>query len=319
MIVSASYRTDIPAFYGRWFMNRLEAGFCRVMNPYGGAPSTVPLTRVAVDGFVFWSRNLAPFLVHLDEVKRRGFPFILQTTITGYPRALEASVPAAAQAAALLRAAAERFGPRTTVWRYDPILLTSITEADWHFANFARLAGELRDATDEVVVSFADFYAKTATNLAAAAGRHGFSWRDPDREEKRALLRRLASVAAEHGMALTLCTEPDLAPLVPAARCIDAERLSDIAGRPIVAREKGNRPGCACAESRDIGAYDSCPQGCVYCYAVRNRSAVQRSREHHDVEGEALIEPRRSADVAAKVHAPILTPPRPKPPVRPSR
>ena len=306
MIVSASYRTDIPAFYGRWFMNRLEAGFCRVMNPYGGAPSRVPLTRAAVDGFVFWSRNLAPFLGPLDEVKRRGFPFILQTTITGYPRALEASVPAAAQAAAQLRAAAERFGSRTTVWRYDPILLTSIAETDWHFANFARLAGELRGATDEVVVSFADFYAKTATNLAAAAERCGFTWRDPDREEKRALLRRLASVAAEHGMALTLCTEPDLAePLVPAARCIDAERLSDIAGRPIVAREKGNRPGCACAESRDIGAYDSCPQGCVYCYAVRNGSAVRRNRGRHDVEGEALIAPRRSADVGAKTHAPI--------------
>ena len=306
MIVSASYRTDIPAFYGRWFMNRLEAGFCRVTNPYGGAPSTVPLTRAAVDGFVFWSRNLAPFLVPLDEVKRRGFPFILQTTITGYPRALEASVPAAAHAAAQLRAAPERFGSRATVWRYDPILLTSITETDWHFANFVRLAGELRGATDEVVVSFADFYAKTATNLAAAAERHGFSWRDPDPEEKRALLRRLASVAAENGMALTLCTEPALVgPVVRAARCIDAERLSDIAGRPVVAREKGNRPGCACAESRDIGAYDSCPQGCVYCYAVRNRTAVQRNRARHDAEGEALIAPRRSADVAAKAPAPI--------------
>jgi len=138
MIVSASYRTDIPAFYGRWFMNRLEAGFCRVMNPYGGAPSTVPLTREAVDGFVFWSRNLAPFLAQLDEVKRRGFPFILQMTVTSYPRALEVSVPAAAQATAQLRAVAERFGPRTTVWRYDPILLTSITETDWHVATFTR-------------------------------------------------------------------------------------------------------------------------------------------------------------------------------------
>src|SRR5262249_14115705 len=124
MIISASYRTDIPAFYGRWFMKRLEAGFCRVMSPYGGAPSTVPLTRGAVDGFVFWSRNPAPFLAQLDEVKRRGFPFILQMTITGYPRPLEASVPAAARAAALLRAVAERFGPRAAVWRYDPILLT---------------------------------------------------------------------------------------------------------------------------------------------------------------------------------------------------
>ena len=188
------------------------------------------------------------------------------------------------------RSIAERFGSRVTVWRYDPILLTSVTEADWHIDNFAGLADSLRGLTDEVVVSFADFYAKTTTHLRTAATRHGFAWLDPTAEEKRALTKRLAAIAADNGMTLTLCVEPDLLyDGIAAARCVDAIRLSDVAGRPMAAREKGNRPGCACAESRDIGAYDSCVQGCIYCYAVRSTAAARRRLRAHDPGGEFLI------------------------------
>lgn len=292
MIVSASYRTDIPAFYGDWFMRRLTAGYCRVVNPYGGRPYRVALDRDAVDGFVFWTRNAAPFLDRLNDIGRAGFPFIVQMTITGYPRILEASVPDAGQSAALLRTIARRFGPRVAVWRYDPVLLTSLTEADWHVDNFAGLAESLRGFTDEVVVSFTDFYAKTTAHLRAAAEVQGFTWRDPAAEEKRVLTKRLAAIAADSGMTLTLCVEPDLLDEgIDAARCVDAIRLSDVAGRPLAAREKGNRPGCACAESRDIGAYDSCVQGCVYCYAVRSPAAARRRLKTHDCEGEFLIAP----------------------------
>jgi Domain of unknown function (DUF1848) len=289
MIISASYRTDIPAFYGTWFMNRLAAGHCRVVNPYGGPDYRVALTREAADGFVFWTKNAGPFLDHLPEIRRRGFPFVVQLTITGYPRELEASVPEPARAVAQLHAIAARFGRRAAVWRYDPILLTAATETDWHRASFARLAHELRGATDEVVVSFASFYAKTKANLAVAARRHGFTWREPALEERRALVRALASMAADAGMRLTLCAQPELVVEgTEAARCIDAERLSDVAGGAIAAPRKGNRPGCACAESRDIGAYDSCPHGCVYCYAVR-RPAVARERfRRHDPANECL-------------------------------
>jgi len=292
VIVSASYRTDIPAFYGDWFMRRLAAGYCQVANPHGGKPYKVELTREAVDGFVFWTRNPAPFLDHLAEIARAGSPFIVQMTVTGYPRILETSVPGTARAVALFRGLAERFGSRVGVWRYDPILLTSVTETAWHIDNFAKLAAALRGATDEVVISFADFYAKTTANLGAVAKHEAVTWRDPDLDEKGTLTRRLAAVAAENGMTLTLCVEPDLMRnAATAARCIDAARLSDVAGRPIGAREKGNRPGCACAESRDIGAYDSCAQGCVYCYAVRRPAVAQRRLKAHDPDGEFLVQP----------------------------
>lgn len=289
MIVSASYRTDIPAFYGDWFRNRLKAGFCRVANPYGGPAYEVPLTGPSVDGFVFWTKNVGPFLPVLTDLREAGCPFVVQYTITGYPTALEQAVTDAERAVAHCRALSDHYGPRAVVWRYDPILITDLTPADWHRATFRRLAAALAGHCDEVVTSFAEIYRKTERNLVVAAQRHGFAWRDPSDEEKRLLLADMSDVAAGLGMALTLCTQPHLqVDGTQPSRCIDADRLSDVAGRPIRAREKGNRPGCLCAESRDIGAYDTCPHGCVYCYAVRRRDVARRAYKTHDPLAERL-------------------------------
>ena len=299
MIVSASYRTDIPAFYGAWFLKRLEAGFCQVANPYGGRPYEVPLAGDRVDGFVFWTRNAAPFRPALERLAGDGVPFVVQYSLTAYPRPLETSVVASGRTVAEMRDLAARFGPKAVVWRYDPVLATSLTPAGRHRETFARLAEALTagpaPATDEVVLSFAQIYAKTRANTDRAARRHGFAWSDPPEEEKRALLAELAGIAAEHGLTATLCAQPALlAPPLAAARCIDAERLSAVAGRAIDARQKGNRPGCLCAESRDIGAYDSCPHGCVYCYAVRRPAVAKANYQGHDPEGEFLVPPARS-------------------------
>lgn len=289
MIVSASYRTDIPAFYGDWFRNRLAAGFCRVANPYGGPAYEVPLRGPAVDGFVFWSRNAGPFLPVLAALRRDGPPFVLQCTITGYPRALETAVADPERSVGHCRLLAADYGPRAVVWRYDPILITDLTPPDWHRRTFRRLAVALRGATDEVVTSFAQIYRKTARNLDAAVRRHGFRWHDPEIGEKHSLLADLAEIAAANGMALTVCSQPDLLVAGTAAsRCIDTDRLSELAGRPIRARTKGNRPGCLCAESRDIGAYDTCPHGCVYCYAVQHRDKARRALKAHNATAVAL-------------------------------
>lgn len=292
MIVSASYKTDIPAFYGRWFMARLDAGFCRTVNPYGRQVYEVSLTRQSVEGFVFWTRNAGPFLAALHEIRRRGFPFVVQFTITGYPRALETSVAEAPRALEQIRQIATAFGPRSVVWRYDPIVTTELTPLDWHLANFARLAAAVEGATDEVVVSFAQLYRKTRRNLDAAARALRFTWRDPTDDEKRALLRELIGAAKGHGLHLSLCAQPELVvPGAEEARCIDAARLSAVAGTKILAPIKGNRPGCRCAESRDIGEYDTCPHGCVYCYAVSARALARRRHQAHEPAGPFLLAP----------------------------
>lgn len=293
VIISASYRTDIPAFYGDWFLHRYRAGFALVRNPYGGKPSVVPL-RTGVDGFVFWTRNALPFLAALRAV-RLHVPFVVQYTVTGYPRGLEAATLPPGRAVESMRALAAEFGPRAVVWRYDPILATTLTPPEWHLATFTRLADALAGVVDEVCVSWATAYRKTSRNLTAAARAGGFAWHDPPRPDKAALLSTLAQRAAERGLAFTLCSQPELvASGITAARCIDAGRLAAVAGRPIPARTKGNRPGCFCAESRDIGEYDTCPHGCVYCYAVDNRSRAKHRLLAHDPAGEFLVPPGQS-------------------------
>jgi len=271
MIISASYRSDIPAFHGDWFLAALAAGEVAVANPYSQRPYLVDLRPAAVDGYVFWTRNARPFASALSAVAAQGKPFVVQYTILGYPRAIDTNVIDPKLAIASARGLAETYGQRVVVWRYDPILLTPETETGWHRANFTRLADALAGTTDEVVVSFAQIYAKSARNLAKA----GIAWRVPEPTEQAALIADLGAIAAERAITLTLCTQPELA-AAPAARCIDAARLADIAGRPVAAATKGNRPGCLCAQSRDIGAYDSCVHGCRYCYAVADHAAVQR-------------------------------------------
>ena len=299
MIVSASYRTDVPAFYAEWFRRRLAAGEARVKNPYGGSDTLVPLRPPGCGGFVFWTRNLDPFWAALAEVRALGLPFTVQFTLTGYPRALEPAVIPEARGIAQLRQLAADHGSRTGVWRYDPVFVTDLTPPAWHRETFARLAASLSGTVDEVVLSFAQIYAKTKRNTDAAAARHGFAWQDPPAEQKRALLGDLSEIARLQGIKPTLCSQPEflgegqLFGGPEAARCIDAERLAAVARTwglegEIAARIKGNRAGCLCAESRDIGAYDTCPHGCTYCYAVSASEKAKAYRRRHDPKVERL-------------------------------
>lgn len=243
-------------------------------NPYGGRDYRVSLRSDDVDGFIFWTRNARPFREALDEA-RDVAPFLVQYTITGYPDLLERGVPPAEHGIREIRSIVERHGTGTVVWRYDPVIWTAETDADFHRRNFRRLADELAGSVDEVTFSAATLYAKSRRNLKRHAPDLPVD--DPENEEKARLLSELADIAIERDMTPTLCSQPHLlwGALQP-ARCVDAERLQRIAGASFRFRAKGNRDGCACAESRDIGAYDSCAHGCLYCYAVNDHD---RARE----------------------------------------
>lgn len=286
MIISASYKTDIPAFYRDWFDRRRRAGYCLVRNPVTGVPFRVSLLPEHVDGYVFWTKNLAPFRDTLLDLRRNRQPFVVQYTINGYPRELERAVTDWRRAADHLHWIATEFGPHAAVWRYDTVLLSSLTPPDWHRRNFETIAAALAGATNEVVLSFAHFYRKTLRNLDAAARAQHFTWHDPDLPARQQLLRDFTAISAAHGLAATVCAQPETGG-VP-ARCIDPARLALVAGYPIRARRKGNRPGCDCAESRDIGAYESCPHGCVYCYAVETPARARRHWRDHDPSSEIL-------------------------------
>jgi sulfatase maturation enzyme AslB (radical SAM superfamily) len=212
---------------------------------------------------------------------------MVQYTVTGYPKELEGSVPGAGHSVEMIRKLAAQFGPRCVVWRYDPVLFSSLTPPAFHLKNFKALCHDLKGAVDEVVVSFTQAYRKTRRNLDKLG--EGFAWEDPAPEGKKEFLAELVPLAAKAGMKVSLCAQRDLG--VPGSRdasCVDAARLSQIAGKPVGAKGKGHRPDCGCAPSKDIGSYDTCPFGCVYCYATQSRKAARARMEKHDPDLEFL-------------------------------
>ena len=267
MLVSVSRRTDIPAFYSDWFFARLAAGEAYVRNPFNARQlRRVSLRPADVDGLVFWTRNAAPMLGRLELLS--AYPYYFMITITGYGPELELRTPPVAQAVASFRRLAELIGPERTIWRYDPIILDAGHDAAWHLANFERLAAALSGATRKCILSFVTLYAKTQRNLP------GLSELDPAR--KRELALRLKDLAAARGIELAACCASELDDILTPAGCVDARLLGVTA-----ARERHQRPGCTCAQSVDLGCYDSCRHGCRYCYANASPNlALKRAREH---------------------------------------
>lgn len=297
MIISASYKTDIPAFYGKWFINRLRAGYCKTINPYGHQIYTVSLLPEEVDGFVFWTKNVGPFLPHVAEIYQRGYPFVIQHTINGYPHELEARVLDNSLTVSHMKYLADTYGAERLVWRYDPLLFSSLTPLDWHRRNFAALATRLCGTTNEVVISFAQLYKKTVQNVEAAARSAHFTWdehKDSEYvlEQGLKLVAEFAQIAASYGMSLKICAQKAflISGIAEEAHCIDARRIERIAHQPLrKIQQKGNRKECGCFASKDIGEYDTCPHGCVYCYAVQQRGIALKRYRAHDPEREFLL------------------------------
>lgn len=284
MIISASRRTDIPAFYATWFLNRLRAGHCAVANPFNTAQvSRVPLVPDAVEAIVFWTRDPRPLMPHLPELRAMGHqPFFLFTLLDN-PRELDPKCPAPDIAVPTFAALVENLPGRVT-WRYDPVVLTEKTPADWHRVTFARLARRLSGLTDRVVVSFMEPYRKIAGRLGALADQ-GFAFLPPDEEVALRLLWDLRDIAATHGMRLFTCCQPELyqqAGIAP-ARCIDPDWIAGHIGLPLnLGRDTHQRPRCGCAPSKDIGAYDRCLFGCRYCYATTSFERARDTFARHD-------------------------------------
>jgi DNA repair photolyase len=296
-IISASRRTDIPAFYGDWFMSRIREGAAGFINPFGGQRYTASLLPQDVLFIVFWSKNFGPFLKHLDELDALGYRFYFQFTITGNPKIFEENTPQTEQAIEVARRLTERYSPEHVVWRFDPIVFSAITTPDQIRETFTKLVKAMEGATQRCVFSYVQHYGKVRRNFESLHNEHGIIFRaDPEdkgksahsralefdltKDEKRAFACELAGIAAEHGINLYTCCGDYLisnscgsVPLIQKAHCVDGELIARLAGgdRAGSLKIKPTRKECGCYESRDIGAYDCCPHGCRYCYANVNK------------------------------------------------
>jgi hypothetical protein len=287
MIVSASRRSDIPAFYSAWFMEQLRRGEVVIKNPFRPAQEKrVSLKKQDVDAFVFWTRDPRPLMKHLNEIERSGYPYYFLITVTGYPRLLEPCTPRIEEAAIFFEELAGRIGRRRLIWRYDPVIFADGIAFDFHVNNFSNLAQLLSPFASRVIVSFFDPYPKVERRLLKAG--IAVEKAAGSREQQTDLLARFAAVAARSGLEIQSCAEAALAAGVPLGdcarppvglggcarppvgpgKCIDEELLNELFGLKLLYRkDPAQRKLCLCQQSVDIGSYGTCRHGCLYCYA----------------------------------------------------
>ncbi len=292
MIISASRRTDIPAFYSPWLMNRIRAGYCLVPNPFNSSQvSTVSLLPEHVDALVFWTRYPRPLFPHLKELQDRGYRFLFLYTILGYPGLLDSQCPSLSTSLKTFKYLADSIGPERVIWRYDPIVLSSITPPEFHRKQFGDIATSLSGYTGRCLFSFVEFYGKTKRRLDDLRSQ-GVHLPTTSRESRDALIAHLVQQAALRGMELMHCAGgEDYSSLgVLPGKCVDGDYLARHLGAPTVAsRDRSQRPRCGCTLSKDIGMYDSCLFGCSYCYATNRLDQARENHRRHDPAGLSLI------------------------------
>ncbi|MBO9494885.1 DUF1848 domain-containing protein [Thalassotalea sp. G20_0] len=285
MIISASRRTDIPAFYSSWFINRVREGFLLTRNPFNAHQiKRVSLKSEDVEVFVFWTRNPSKLMPFLPEMDSQGYRYYFQYTVTGYPRSVEKSVPSPHRAIETFINLSQQVGSDKVVWRYDPILLSNLLPLDKHKRLFSKIAGMLAGKTSRVVISFADFYKKTEKNLKTVDSLI-CSDITQYQEQLLELSAYMAKVSTAYGMEIKSCAEAvDIINAgVPHGKCIDDELIKEVFGLSLDSKkDSGQREECGCIKSIDIGVYNTCLHGCSYCYATFNHDAVIKNQKKHD-------------------------------------
>ena len=289
-VISASRRTDIPAFYSEWFMNRIRDGYVRWVNPFSRIVHRISLRPEDVMAFVLWSKNYAPLLPHLDELDARGYRMLFHFTINGLPKAFEPRVPDAVDMVECAHTLSHRYGPDAVLWRYDPVLMSSVTDRQYHLNRFRELCAALEGAVKRCCFSFVVFHNKVQRNASTLRRDTGIVLHDLPTANRLEIANALADVALEHGIEmLSCCGDYLVGGKIKKAHCTDAEllfRLCPDRIRRLI--EVPTREGCGCCECTDIGAYDTCAHGCVYCYANSRSQTALRSYRRHDPQSDML-------------------------------
>ena len=271
MIVSASRRTDIPAFFSDWFFHRIRQGYCLVRQPMNPRRvARVKLTPDVVDAFVFWSKNPTPLLDRLDELG--DWPFYFQFTLNPYGDDIEPFVPSRQSVVIpTFKRLADRIGPERIMWRYDPIVLSDRHTPGWHEEQFDLLAKSLAGYAHRCTISFLIPYRKISSAV------REFNFYSPEEDAARELVRSLVQIGRSHGFDLYGCSlATDFsAEGLRKAHCIDHELLETICGSSLrLAKDTGQRKECGCVASIDIGTYGTCAHGCCYCYASHGHAPI---------------------------------------------
>lgn len=259
MIISASRRTDIPSLHTKWFLNRLKEEYVITQNPISKNNFyKIPLNKNIVDIIVFWSKN--PNIDFLKEVRDLGYEFYLHFTITPYNKNIERNIPDKNLLIKNFQIIIKLFGKEKIIWRYDPIILNDDFDANYHINNFKNFADNLNGYTDECIFSFVQIYSKIKNNI-----------KNINDDDKLLLIENMKEISEKNNIKLKSCSQDfdNITNIrVEKSACIDKERIQKILGYSIKEKkDKSQRKLCNCIESIDIGIYNTCTNGCIYCYA----------------------------------------------------
>jgi len=275
MIISASRRTDIPCFYSEWFLNRLKEGYALAPNPRNANRlGRVGLSPENVDCIVFWTKNPEPMLEKLPLIDALGYTYYFLFTVTAYGREIEPNLPDKQAVVDTFKRLSDKIGPEAVDWRFDPILKNDRFSAEWTAERFAWLCGQLHDYTERCIISFVDEYAHTRNQAYV-----------PDESGMHEIAGLISEVARQYRLRGFSCAETiDLSGVgIGHSSCIDRRKIEQLTGIRIEAKkDKGQRPECRCIESVDVGAYDTCGNGCTYCYARTGEKTLRRRMAEHD-------------------------------------
>jgi DNA repair photolyase len=285
LIISASRRTDIPAFFSDWFYNRIDEGYVLVRNPMNRHQvSRVNLSPEVVDCIVFWSKNPTEMMDRFHRL--RDYSFYFQYTLTGYGQRLEPNVPSCQEAVSTFCDLSEIIGKDRVIWRYDPIILSEELNTRYHTERFEEIARQLSGKTERCVISFVDMYKKSKRNMASVPI---IEIQAEQMIETAAILSRISS---KYGIEITSCAETvDLAQYgIKHGKCIDDKLIEEISGFALdVKKDPTQRLECSCVASVDIGAYNTCAHECLYCYANYNHNWVHRNYTAHNPQSPLLF------------------------------
>lgn len=295
MILSVSRRTDIPAHYSEWFIQRLREGYVYIKNPMNAHQiSKVLLHHTMVDCIVFWSKNPEPLIGHLDLINEMKYKYYFQFTITPYDNSIEKALPNKNKIQKTFCTLSKRIGKENVIWRYDPIILNDKLTINYHVNAFAKMATALSDYTSECIISFVDPYRKSLRQMG------GNLIRDITEAEMNDIANNFSDIAKKTGLTLKTCAEEiDLGKYgIEHASCIDRNKIEDIINCPLSDKIKidGQRKGCRCIECIDIGAYNTCKNNCLYCYATFSHEAALSNCKNHDPSSPLLIGEPTSSD-----------------------
>lgn len=289
MILFVSGRTDIPAFYSNWFINRVKAGFVDVRNPF----NQKLVSRIYfsdVDLIVFCSKNPLSMINKLDILK---VPVLFHVTITPYGKDVEPNIPDKRLIIEGVKKLSLVLSIDNVVVRYDPIFLSDKYNVDYHIRAFDKLCKNLNGYVNKIIVSFMDEYKNVRSN------KNILKYRAFTREDYKKIGEAFSKSAMDNGMSVQTCFEDeDLTQYgFVKGECLSHELAYILTGKKFKSSNVRKEKKCECVQMVDIGDYNSCMHMCKYCYANYDEKAVSSNFERHDDNSSLLIGSIQSDDV----------------------